>query len=164
MGRRGNQIMSPPSRIPCPDHGRDLPHRRAWNIAFRTAHLAATGILLGGHVFDVAESRLRIILYLSIATGLSLVVVEAYPGLRWFYQGRGAMVLIKLALLGTVPFFWAYRVPILLTVLAIASVGSHMPSRFRYYSFVHRRVLDPGRRTSSAAGGPSGEQRAGGAA
>jgi hypothetical protein len=53
----------------------------------RTAHLAATGVLLGGHVFDVAEARLRLALYLSIATGLGLVVIEAYPGSRWFTQG-----------------------------------------------------------------------------
>ncbi len=151
-------------RLVTPGQERDLPHRRAWNIAFRTAHLAATGILLGGHAFDVAEGRLRIALYASIATGLSLVVVEAYPGLRWFYQGRGAMVLTKLALLCTIPFFWAYRVPILLAVLAIASVGSHMPSRFRYYSFVHRRVLDHRHREGSVASVASGEQRTGGAA
>jgi hypothetical protein len=124
------------------DRELDIPHRRAWNIAFRTAHLAPTGVLLGGHVFDVAETRLRLALHLSIGTGLSLAVIEAYPGSRWFTQGRGAMVLTKLALLCMIPFFWAYRVPILLAVVFLASVGSHMPSRFRYYSFVHRRVLE----------------------
>jgi hypothetical protein len=35
-------------------------------------------------------------------------------------------------------------VPILLLVLVLASVGSHMPRRFRYYSLVHRRVLEEG--------------------
>jgi hypothetical protein len=159
-----------------PDRKRDIPHRRAWNIAFRTAHLAATGVLLGGHVFDVAEVRLRFALYLSIATGLGLVVIEAYPGSLWFSQGRGAMVLTKLALLCMIPFFWAYRVPILLAVVFLASVGSHMPSRFRYYSFVHRRVLDhrPGRMPvgeglsfpgrGRGAGEGSAEQGTGGAA
>lgn len=149
---------------------RDIPHRRAWNIAFRTAHLAVTGALLGGHVFDVPETRLRLTLYLSIATGLGLVVIEAYPCSRWLTQGRGAMVLTKLALLCMIPFFWAYRVPILLAVVCLASVGSHMPSRFRYYSFVHRRVLDhrpgktPIREGSSFPNESSAEQRTGGAA
>jgi hypothetical protein len=135
-------LMAPLRRLLFPDPVRDWPYLRAWNIAFRTAHIAATGTLLGGHVFDIAEPRLRGLLYLSIATGLALVAIEAYPSLRWVYQGRGVMVLSKLALLGTVPFLWGYRVPILLTVLVIASVGSHMPSRFRYYSFVHGRVLE----------------------
>jgi hypothetical protein len=85
---------------------------------------------------------LRVILYSCIMTGIALIAIEAYPSCRWFYQGRGAAVLAKLALICTIPFFWNYRVPIMLAVLVIASVGSHMPSRFRYYSFLHRRVLD----------------------
>ena len=129
-----------------PDPIRSLPHARVWNIAFRTAHIAATGILLGAHVFDVAEERLWTILFSSILTGVGLIGIEAYPSCRWFYQGRGVMVLIKLALLCSIPFFWEYRVPILLVVVVVASVGSHMTSRFRYYSFVHRRVLDESRR------------------
>ena len=86
-------------RLLFPEPARELRHQRACNIAFRTVHIAATGILLGGHVFDVEESRLRGSLYLSIATGLGLLVLEAYPSLRWIYQGRGVMVLSKLALL-----------------------------------------------------------------
>ena len=124
-----------------PETPRTLPHARGLNIAFRTAHLAATGILLGGHVFHVPEGRLRSALYASILTGVLLTAVEAYPHGRWFYQLRGVMVLGKLVLLGTVLLFWSCRVPILLTVVVIASVGSHMPARFRYYSLVHRRVL-----------------------
>lgn len=134
--------MDPTSRVPTPDRARSIPHQRGWNIAFRTAHLAATGILLGGHFFGVPEGRLRTFLYLSVATGLGLVTLEAYPSLRWFYQGRGVMVLSKLALLCAVPFFWAHRAWILLGVVVIASVGSHMSSKYRYYSLVHGRVLD----------------------
>ena len=138
-------------RLLFPEPARELRHQRAWNIAFRTVHIAATGILLGGHVFDVEESRLWGSFYLSTATGFGLLVLEAYPSLRWIYQGRGVMVLSKLALLCAVPFLWDNRVPILLAVLLIASVGSHMPSQFRYYSFVHRRVLE--HRSRGKAGG-----------
>ena len=125
-----------------PNPVRSLPHARAWNIALRTAHLAATGILLGGHVFNAEEGQLRFLLYLSVATGVGLMALEAYPSCRWIYQARGVMVLVKLALLCLIPVLWEYRVAILLLVLVIASVGSHMPKRFRLYSFVHRRVLD----------------------
>lgn len=113
-----------------------------WNIACRTAHIAATGILLGGHAFDVAEDRLRVALYAAIVTGALLTAIEAYPHCRWFYQLRGVMMLCKLGLLCLIPLFWAYRLPILLLIVAIASVGAHMPARFRYYSLLHRRVLD----------------------
>jgi hypothetical protein len=84
-----HRIMSKLHQILFPEPARELPHQRAWNIAFRTAHIAATGILLGGHCFDVAEARLRAFLYLSLATGLALGAIEVYPSFRWFYQARG---------------------------------------------------------------------------
>lgn len=129
------------TRLMFPDPVRVLPHARAWNIAFRTAHIAVTGILLGGHFYDVAEERLRVVLYLCVATGLGLVAIEAYPSCRWLYQGRGLMALSKIALLGAVPFLWDHRVPLLLLVVVLGSVGSHMPSRFRYFSVAHGRVV-----------------------
>ncbi len=125
-----------------PEPVRELPNGRAWNIGFRSAHLAATGILLGGHAYEVAPDRLMLVLYLSIVTGAALMFIEAYPSLRWAYQGRGVMVLTKLGLLLLIPWLWPYRLLLLLAVLVIACVGSHMPSYFRYYSLLHRRVLD----------------------
>lgn len=120
-----------------------LARRRVWNVLVRTAHIAVTGILLGGHAFDVSEGRLLGVLYASIGTGAALAALEGYPGLPWLHQGRGLMVLLKLGLLCAIPFLWAYRLPILLVVVVIASVGSHMTSRYRYYSFLHGRLIDP---------------------
>jgi hypothetical protein len=51
-------------------------------------------------------------------------------------MGKGVAVLLKLLVLLFVPVFWEHRVPLLLLTVAMASVGSHMPSRFR-----HRLVL-----------------------
>jgi hypothetical protein len=124
-----------------PEQVRVLPHARAWNIAFRTVHLGVTGILVGGHAFAVPEDRLRTMLWLTIASGLALIFLEAYPSCRWLYQCRGVMVLLKLGLLATIPLMWDYRLPILLIVIVIASVGSHMPARFRNYSVIHHRVV-----------------------
>lgn len=132
-----------PDRLLPPAWRRAVPHARALNILLRTVHLAAMGMLLGAHAFDVSEERLHGVLYLTIASGGGLVFLEAWPGLHWFHQGRGLFVLLKLALLCVVPLWWSFRLPILLVVVVLASVGSHMPRRFRYYSVVYRRVLDP---------------------
>ena len=119
-----------------------IPYARAWNIAIRTTHIAATAVLVGGHAFDAPRRDLVPILWLSIGTGGALVFLEAFSvRLRWLVQGRGLMVLAKLALLLLVPLAWSSRLPILLAVIVLASVGSHMPARFRYYSVVERRVL-----------------------
>jgi hypothetical protein len=127
---------------------------RAWNIAMRTAHIAAMGILLGGHAFDVPRSRLLLALWLTIGTGVVLAALEAGPRLVWLHQGRGLMTFAKIVLLALVPVFWQYRLPILLAVVVLGSVGSHMPARFRYYSVIYREVTPD-------KCGPGGSQLAG---
>ncbi len=52
------------------------------------------------------------------------------------------------------PLAWDYRLPILLAVIVLGSVGSHMPARFRYYSVIRREATPD-------ACGPGGK-RAGG--
>lgn len=127
-----------------PERMRFLPQSRAMSIALRTLHLAAFGMLLGGHAFGVEAERLLASLYLTILSGLGLMALEIYAvGLYWLILGKGIMVLVKLALLLVIPFFWEARVALLLLVMGIASVGSHMPARYRHYSVLHRRVIEP---------------------
>jgi hypothetical protein len=109
------------------------------------------GILLGGHAFDVPPERLKVSLWLTIGTGVALAAVEVGPRLLWFHQGRGLMTMAKLALLCAVPAAWDYRLPILLAVIVLGSVGSHMPARYRYFSVVHRQVIP-------VASGPGGKR------
>jgi hypothetical protein len=126
---------------------------RALNIALRTAHIGAMGVLVGGHAFDVTPERLKVSLWLTVGTGLALAVVEAGPRLLWLHQARGILTLAKVALLCAVPLVWDYRLPILLGVIVLGSVGSHMPRRYRHYSLLYRRVIhdvtDPGNKRES---------------
>ncbi|HET7854208.1 MAG TPA: hypothetical protein VFM04_07105, partial [Candidatus Methylomirabilis sp.] len=90
-----------------PERMRFLPGSRAMSIALRTLHLAAFGMLLGGHAFGVETERLLASLYLTILSGLGLMALEIYAvGLYWLVLGKGIMVLVKLALLLVIPFFW----------------------------------------------------------
>ncbi len=125
-----------PRSLLFPDPPRRIPAHRAISIALRTAHLASFGTLLGGHVFDVDHSRLLPLLLATIATGAGLMALELASTCAWLFMGKGVAVLLKLLLLAMIPLFWEHRVSILLVVVVIASVGSHMPSRFRYYSFL----------------------------
>ena len=118
-----------------PDPPRRIPGHRALGVALRTAHLLTFGALVGGHLFDVEPSRLVPFLLATIASGLALMTLELASTCAWLFMGKGIAVLVKLLLLLAVPFFWAHRVAILLTVIVVASVGSHMSSRFRHYSF-----------------------------
>lgn len=128
-----------------PKNMRFLPWNRAISIALRTLHLATFGLLLGGHAFHVDAERLLPSLWLTILSGLGLIALELYAvGLYWLVLGKGLMVLLKLALLLLIPVFWEARVPLLLLVVAIASVGAHMPARYRHYSLLHRRAVESG--------------------
>ncbi len=124
------------SRALFPDPPRRIPAHRWLGVIFRTAHIASFGILLGGHVFDVPSSRLVPFLVAALATGAALMALEVASTCLWLAMGKGIAVLVKLALIALIPFFWDARVPLLLAALVIASVGAHMPSRLR-----HRIVL-----------------------
>lgn len=128
-------------RVLFPDPPRPLPYARAMSIALRTVHIAAVGILLGGHVFEVTAVRLLPWLSLSIISGAGLIGIELYSSCKWLYQGKGVLVLLKLLLIAAVAVFWEQRLWLLLAALVLGSVGSHMPGRLRYYSILHRRVI-----------------------
>jgi hypothetical protein len=111
-----------------------VPPLRASNIAVRSAHIGITGVLLGGHFFGIAASRLLPILYLAILTGAVLAAIEIYPDWRGLFELRTLVIGAKLLALCFIPFLWDYRVTILVVVLALASAGSHMPRRLRHFS------------------------------
>lgn len=119
-----------------PDPPRLIPAYRWLSIALRTAHLATFGTLLGGHVFDVDHSRLLPFLLATLITGAALMALELASTCAWLLMGKGIAVLVKLLLLAVIPLFWEHRVWVLLAVVIVASVGSHMPSRFRHFSFL----------------------------
>ncbi len=125
-----------------PQSARRVPGARPISIALRTIHLAAFGFLLGGHAFGADPGRLLPYLYVTILTGLGLIALEVRAlGAHWLFLGKGVAVAVKLAVLLLIPLFWEARVPLLLLVVAIASVSSHMPGRFRYYSLLQRREV-----------------------
>jgi hypothetical protein len=111
-----------------------IPYARVWSILFRTLHLLAISILVGGHAFNAPIEPLRPMLYLAIVSGVGMAFIEAYPSWQTLFQGWGILVTIKLALLCAVPFAWNHRFAILVVVLAIASVGSHMTKRLRHWA------------------------------
>ena len=133
--------MADLSALLFPDPRRHLPHSRWWNIAARTIHLAATGTLLGGHVFGAEEAALRPLLWLAIASGGALIALELYPSAHWAHQVCALFVYAKLGALGLVPFLWEQRVPLLIGALVVASVGAHAPRTVRHYSLWFRRVM-----------------------
>jgi hypothetical protein len=128
-GRLGEAECSQPFPVKT-----SIPHAREWSILFRTFHLLAISILVGGHFFNAPADQLRPMLYLAIASGAAMAFVEAYPRFLNLFEGWGILVFIKLALLCAIPFAWSHRFAILVAVLVIGSAGSHMSKRLRHCS------------------------------
>lgn len=124
-----------------PDPPRRLPHERWIAIAFRTAHLIAAGSLLGGHLFAVPPDRLYSWLVATVASGLGLIALEVYRSAHWFHMAQGVLVLLKALVTALAGLWWSERVPLLLLVAVLGSVGSHMAGRYRHYSILYRRDM-----------------------
>lgn len=114
---------------------------RALSVSLRTVHILAFSVVLGGYVWNIASVRLMPALALSVLSGCALAGVEMYKSLHWLLLGKGLVVLLKLVLLLCLPFVGSAAVPLLLVVVVLASVGAHMPGRFRHYSVLLRRVV-----------------------
>ncbi|RPI76433.1 MAG: hypothetical protein EHM45_12930 [Desulfobacteraceae bacterium] len=120
--------------------------RPAWtrvaDIILRTAHVAMIGIVFGGAFFGVAFSRLILWNNLVIATGCGLIASEVYHCRHWFYQGSGVLGLIHIGLFGLIRLRPGLAAPLLTLSLILGMMGSHLPKKFRHWSFVHGRVMD----------------------
>jgi hypothetical protein len=130
-------------RVLCPDPPRRIPGHRWLGVVLRTGHILTIGTLLGGHVFDLEASRLVPFLVAAIVTGVAMMALEMASTCAWLLMGKGLSVLLKVGILLVVPIWWDQRVPLLIAVTVIASVTSHMPSRYRHYSLIERRPVMP---------------------
>ena len=88
-------------------------------------------------MFGAPLAPLRLLLYLSIGTGAGMCALEAYPNRHFFYEGWALLLWLKLALLTSVLVFWSDRIPLLIAVVVIASVGSHLPRTLRHWTPFH---------------------------
>jgi len=137
--------MTAPSRLaaalfPMP------PRRFAWarpaQVALRSVHIAAMGLVLGGIGCGADAERLLWPIVVVVATGFALLGVDLAKSCWYAVQGAGAAVWLKLALLGLGNLFPAARLELYVAATVVASVGAHMTSALRHYSLVHGRVLD----------------------
>jgi hypothetical protein len=119
---------------------------RLVNVGCRTLHLVGVSALFGGVLWGIPGERLGPALALTVASGAALLVAEALAGAEWLLEGRGLLVLAKLALLGAVPFAGPYAIGLLALALVVAAVGSHMPARLRHAAWGRRaaRARDGG--------------------
>jgi len=112
--------------------------KRLCKVIVRTIHLVGMAGVFGGAMMHASVS---LYLYLTIASGVVLVLMEASSGMIWCVQLRGCAVFIKLLLLLIVHLRPEFTIPCLIAVIVISGLLSHAPSWIRYFSLWHGRVV-----------------------
>ena len=122
---------------------RFFPGQRWLNIILRSLHLL--GVAGMGAAFLGAPAPHRgwnVYLFLTLATGICMTLLDAWSDRRWLAQLSGQTVLLKLLLLGLIPLCPAAREERFNAVILISAVVSHAPARVRHYSLRHRHASD----------------------
>lgn len=104
----------------------------------RTIHLVGTAGVFGAAMMQSSEP---VYLWLTIISGIVLVVFEAYSGWVWFVQLRGVSLYVKLLLLLYMHRHPELSIPCLIAVIIISGFMAHAPSWIRYYSLLHKKVV-----------------------
>ncbi len=115
---------------------------KRWSkISLRTLHIVAVAGMGGGILFGLDQAQWLHYWWLSLVTGVLLVAIDALSNPVWLIQVRGLAVYIKLVLL---VLLWKYPdcdIALLLMIIVLSAVISHAPSKLRYYSLYHRKVI-----------------------
>ena len=122
-------------------HSGTSPFRLA-QVALRSLHIAAMGLVLGGIAMGGDFQRLHRAILATILSGALLAGIDLFKGPGFLLQGSGAALLLKLACLGLGNLFPGARLPWYLAATLLASVGSHMPGAWRHFSFREWRILE----------------------
>jgi hypothetical protein len=125
-----------------PEEPRRLPWGRPFQIALRTLHIVAMAMVLGGLARGGTYETLLAWIWATVFSGVLLLALDLWKSGRFLVQGAGMAVLLKLTLLGLGNLFPEARLGWYLASTALASIGSHMVSSWRHFSFLEWRVVE----------------------
>lgn len=125
-----------------PAGSRHFPGQRWANITLRSLHLLGIAGVGGGYLFALPLAVWAPYLWLAVASGASLALIQVWSNGIWLIQIRGLAILLKLALLAAAAWGGAPRPAVLVAVIAISGVIAHAPGNLRYFSLWHGRRVE----------------------
>ncbi len=125
-----------------PAESRLFPGQRWANIGLRTLHLLGMAGLGGGYFYAAAGGAWQGFLYLTLGSGLALMLLSVWSNGVWLVQLRGQAILLKVLLLALMPVWPEQRTALLVLVILISGLIAHAPGDVRYYSLFHRRRIE----------------------
>ncbi len=125
-----------------PQESRLFPGQRWVNISLRTLHLLGMAGLGGGYFYAAPGEAWLGFLYLTLVSGLALMLLSIWSNGIWLIQLRGQAILLKVLLLGLMPVWPEQQMFLLIAVIVLSGLISHAPGDVRYYSVFHRRRIE----------------------
>ena len=120
----------------------DRTDAKRWSkISLRTLHLIAVAGVGGGILLGIDKSQWLNYWWLALGSGFLMMLMDMISNRVWIVQVRGLTVLLKLILLVFLGSYPAWDKLLLLVVIIISAVISHAPSKLRYYSIYHKKVI-----------------------
>lgn len=110
--------------------------QRWLSIILRTGHIGVAAVLFGGTLLLVPPGRLHYWHHATIASGLTLLLLEWLHDRHWPHRGKGLLALFHAGLGLLIHLMPDLTVPLLWLILISGSLGSHMPRRYRHWSIV----------------------------
>ena len=111
------------------------------NISLRSLHLIGMAGIAGAYLDQESAVALLPFWELTLYSGLAMVGLAIWANGRWLLQLRGAVIMVKLLILWSLPWLdsqfsngggWGFMMMILLS-----SLISHAPAKVRYRFVVH---------------------------
>jgi hypothetical protein len=125
-----------------PHSSRSFPGQRWVNIGLRTLHLIGIAGLGGGYFYAAMDKSWLGFLYLTLGSGLALVLLSLWSNGIWLLQLRGQAILLKVLLLALIPFWPEHKAAFMLAVIVISGLIAHAPGNVRYFSLLHGRRIE----------------------
>jgi len=125
-----------------PKQSRTFIGQRWANILLRTLHLLGMAGIGGGYFYAAVGNAWQGFFYLTLASGVAMMLLSIWSNGIWLLQLRGHAILLKLSLLALMLVWTEYQVLCLVLVIVISGLIAHAPGDVRYYSIFYRRRLD----------------------
>ncbi len=104
---------------------------RSANILLRSLHLLGVAGIGGGFLFALPEAQWQPYGYLTLASGMGMVLLYLYESRTWPVRLKGLVILLKLLLLGAALQWPAWRAELFALVLLLSGWIAHAPGWVR---------------------------------
>lgn len=102
------------------------------SVAIRALHQVGAAVYLSSFLLAGIAGPPQFYLWLSIATGLVLLVTEGMRHRAWYREVCGAATIIKVALLGIAYHTYLPGTATVAAAFVIAALGAHLPKDIRH--------------------------------